>query len=243
MIMAYPSVHVMSGPHDPDRVERDHDAEPLDPTDPRFTGFSRPPADERPRELVASRGPGGSQMDVRVRIIRMAIPLITVAGLMAIAAVFWTALRPGSGEVLVGDADEVAEQVAERPRRVCRGDGPPCAWLTEVDDRVLALNTSGPIHHEFGRQGVGWCPSSEYFGANSTGSRYDPAGVLVEGPARRGLDRFHVRIDDDGRLHVDFDRRTAGPRADGSRERIPPTGSHCDEIPFDRDPDLALPDA
>lgn len=230
----------MSGDDDTHGAEPDDDPEPLDPADPRFTGFSRPPAAQRERELVASRGPGRSEMDVRVRIVRLAIPTIAVVGLAAIAAVFWTALRPGSGEVVVADADEVAAEIADRPRRVCRGDGPPCAWLVEVDGRVLALNTSGPVHQEFGRQGVGWCPSSGYFGANSTGSRYDPAGRLVEGPARRGLDRFHVRVDERGRLRVDFDQRTAGPLADGSHELIAPAGSGCDEIPFDRDPGLDL---
>lgn len=228
----------MTGHEDSDSVEGDDDVRPLDPADPRFTGFARPPSSERSRELVESRGPGKSQMDVRVRIIRMAIPMITLAGLAAVAAVFWTALRPDSGEIVVGDAEEVVDALEERPRRVCRGAGPPCAWLTVIDGTVLALNTSGPIHHEFGRQGVGWCPSSGYFGANSTDSRYDPAGRLVDGPARRGLDRFFVRADDDGQLVVDFDQRTAGPRAQERGDRIPPHGPDCDEIPFDRDPDL-----
>lgn len=213
---------------------------PLDGADPRFTGFTRPPAAERDRQLIASRGPGHSPMDTRVRIVRVAIPAIAIAGIVAVAAVFWTALAPGSTEVVVGDADAVASAVAERPLRVCPGeDGPPCAWLIRVDGEVLALNTSGPVGAEFGRQGVGWCPSSGYFGSNTTGSRYDPAGRLVTGPANRGLDRFRVREDDAGRLIVGFSSRTAGPRAAGG-EAIPRSGPACEEIPFDRDPDLQL---
>lgn len=213
--------------------------EPLDPTDPRFTGFARPPAEPRHRELVESHGPGHSPMDRRVRIIRMAIPTIAIAGVVAVAAVFWNALTPDGGTLPVGDADAVADAVAERPLRVCLGDGPPCAWLTTVSDELVALNTSGPIHSEYGRQGVGWCPSSGYFGANSTGSRYDPAGRIVTGPARRGLDRFRLR-EEDGVVTVDFSSRTAGPRA-GDGDPASRAGPACDDIPFDRDADLELP--
>jgi hypothetical protein len=213
--------------------------EPLDAADPRFTGFESPEAPARQRELVESRGPGHSPMDKRVRVIRAAIPTIAIAGVVAVAAVFWSALSSGEGGVVVGDAEEVAEAVTDRPRRVCRGDGPPCAWLTRVDGELLALSTSGSVQGEYGRQGVGWCPTSGYFGANSTGSRYDPAGRLVTGPAPRGLDRFGLRRDDDGRLVVEFSQRTAGPRA-GDGDTLSPAGSRCDEIPFDRDPDLEL---
>lgn len=212
--------------------------EPLDPTDPRFTGFSRPPAGPRERELVETRGPGHSPMDRRVRIIRMAIPTIAIAGMVAVAAVFWHALSPDDAALRVGDPDAVANAVAERPLRVCHGEGPPCAWLTTASGELVALNTSGPVHTEYGRQGVGWCPSSGYFGANSTGSRYDPTGQIVTGPANRGLDRFRLR-EEDGVLVVDFSRRTAGPRA-GEGDPVPRAGPACDEIPFDRDADLEL---
>lgn len=214
--------------------------EPLDLTDPRFTGFARPPAGPRQRELVESRGPGHSPMDRRVRIIRMAIPTIAIVGAIAVAAVFWNALTPESEAVPLGDADAVAEAVAERPLRVCRGEGPPCAWLTTVDGELVALNTSGPVHAEYGRQGVGWCPSSGYFGANSTDSRYDPAGRIVTGPANRGLDRFRLREEDDGELVLQFSQRTAGPRA-GEADPRSRTGPACDEIPFDREPRLEVP--
>lgn len=234
------------GPHGGDAADLPPDplgeaTEPLDLTDPRFTGFSRPPAGERSRELIASRGPGHSPMDARVRVVRLAIPAIAIAGIISVAAVFWTALAPESAEVVVGDADAVASAVADRPLRVCPGEeGPPCAWLTLVDGELLALDTSGPIGAEFGRQAVKWCPSSGYFGSNTTDSRYDPAGRIVTGPARRGLDRFELRRDDAGRLIVDFSRRTAGPRA-GDGDPVSRSGPPCDEIPFDRNPDLELP--
>lgn len=224
----------------PPAFDEEGATEPLDPTDPRFTGFARPPAGPRQRELVESRGPGHSPMDRRVRIIRMAIPTIAIVGAIAVAAVFWNALTPENEAMPLGDADAVAEAVAERPLRVCRGEGPPCAWLTTVDGELVALNTSGPVHAEYGRQGVGWCPSSGYFGANSTDSRYDPAGRIVTGPANRGLDRFRLREEDDGGLVLQFSRRTAGPRA-GEADPLSRAGPACDEIPFDREPQLEVP--
>lgn len=222
------------GPPDPEG--RSDSARPLDPADPRFTGFSRPDVPERSRELVLSRGPGASPMDVRVRIIRIALPLIALAGLLAVAAVFVAALSPGGAEVVVGDVDEVAAAVSERPHRVCRGDGPPCAWIVAVDGSLLAVSTSGPSPEEYGRQGVSWCPSSESFVATTTGRYYDVTGRPMSGPMR-GLDRYRTRIDDAQRFVVDFGYRSGGPRAD--RDRVtPPAGPVCDEVPFDRDADL-----
>jgi hypothetical protein len=86
---------------------------------------------------------------------------------------------------------------------------------------------------------VNWCPSSGYFGSNVSGSHYDQAGAYVSGPAIRGLDRFHVRLDDGGRV-VDFTSLTAGSRPGTAHEILPPEGPDCEEIPFDREADLDL---
>ena len=117
-----------------------------------------------------------------------------------------------------------------------------CAWLTRVDGDLVALSTSGPLRAEFGRQGVGWCPSSGRFGSNSTGSRYDALGRLVEGDSPRGLDRFRVFVDD-GTVWVDFGSRTAGRQVGRPFDPIPAEGPECEQIPFDRDADLGLPSA
>lgn len=211
---------------------------PLDPFDPRFD--QEVAREARQRLLVASRGPGSSPEDPKVRILRLAVPLLALAGVLTVIAVFFAGLSPGGSTEVVGPVDDVRDAVADRPRRVCLRGANPCAWLTVVDDRLLALNTSGPLPPEFGRQGVGWCPTSGYFGANATGSRYDLAGRVVRGPAIRGLDRFDVVVDARGRAVINFASLTAGPAEWQTTEVLPPAGPDCEPVPFDRDPDLRL---
>jgi hypothetical protein len=216
-------------------------AGPLDPVDPRFVGAERIEVPERPRRLVETIGPGASPQDPRVRLLRGVVPALGVVALLAFGAMFFRALAPGPSTVVVGDEGTVRAAVAERPLRVCREpDGAPCAWLTVVDSRLLALSTSGAVPAEHGRQGVGWCPSSGYFGSNATGSRYDAAGNLVVGPSPRGLDRFTVRITDAGEVAVHFGGRTAGRRAGSASESISPDGPDCDSVPYAWDIDLPL---
>lgn len=212
---------------------------PLDAADPRFAGSGAGAPPPR-RRLVRSQGPGPSHLDPRVRVLRAAIPLVFVAGVVVVAAVFWRGLAPSSGLHIVGDEAAVRAAVAERPHRVCLGDALPCAWLTVVEGRLLAFNTAGPLREEYGRSGVTWCPSSGCFGSNALGSRFDQAGALVRGPAPRGLDRYDLDVDDGGRVVVNFASLTTGlqrARVDAVR---PPQGPDCDEIPFDRDADLRL---
>jgi hypothetical protein len=214
---------------------------PLDPADPRFTGSRSVPLPARRRELVATHGPGASPIDPRVRLLRGIIPALAIAGLLLIGAAFFRALAPGPSTVTLGAEPAVRAALAERPQRVCREtDGLPCAWLTEVDGRLLALSTSGPLPEELGRQGVGWCPSSGYFGSNAAGTLYDPAGNVVSGPAPRGLDRYAVRIRE-AVVVVDFGSRTAGRRAGSAPRVLPPAGAPCQRIPFMWDADLRLP--
>lgn len=227
-----------------DRAPRVEDplSRPLDGADPRFTGARPVRLPARRRELVETSGPGASPLDPRVRLLRGIIPALGIAGLVVVGAFFWRALAPGPPIVVVGDEAAVHAAVGERPQRVCReADGLPCAWLTVVDGRLLALSTSGPAPEEFGRQGVGWCPSSRYFGSDAAGTRYDPAGEAVVGSSPRGLDRYAVRSQD-GEVVVDFGSRTAGRRAGSAQAVIPPSGEPCGEIPYMWDADLRLDD-
>jgi hypothetical protein len=227
---------------DPDEADQPRYAGPLDAADPRFAGSEESMGRERPRELVRSQGPGMSPMDPRVRTLRAALPLLALAGVLAVAAVFARGLEPAGGQVeVVGDEAAVRAAIADRPLRVCLGGGQPCAWLTVADGQLLALNTSGPLREEYGRNGVQWCPTSRHFGANNTGSRFDQAGRVVDGPAPRSMDRFHVRVDDAGQVVVDFAALTTGVQAQRVGETTPPAGPHCDPIPFDREADLQLP--
>lgn len=211
---------------------------PLDASDPRFAG-SEQAAPDRPRRLVDNRGPGASPFDPRVRRLRVLIPVAFCLALAGVAAMFFVGLDPGGFVEVVGPEQAVRRAVAERPRRVCARGEPPCAWLVLVDGELRALATSGPLPEEYGRQGVGWCASSGGFGAPVSGSRYDAAGNVVRGPAPRGLDRFRVSLDGQGRVLVDFSSLTTGLRA-GRAELVPPSGRPCDEPPFDREADLDL---
>lgn len=217
----------------------------LDPFDPRreAPGLEQDDVD-RLRTLVAGAGPGPSHRSPQARILRVAVPLVAIVGLGVIVWVFLSGLNPGSSSMAVGPVDQVRAAIADAPRRVCLRGASPCAWLTVVDDAIVAFNTNGPLPQEFGRLGVSWCPSSGYFGANATGSRWDHAGLLVEGPATRGLDRFTLDADS-GVLVIRFASLSAGRagfQTDPADIR-PRDGAACEEIPFYRDADLVLPDA
>jgi hypothetical protein len=214
---------------------------PLDASDPRFLGSGEDVGPDHPRRLVPNEGPGASRFDPRVRLLRAAIPLVGVAGILMVMVVFWQGLDPPSGRQVIGDEAEVRAAVAERPHRVCLGGSQPCGWLTVVDGELLALNTSGPLREEYGRAGVVWCSSSGWFGSNSLGSRFDQAGVLARGPAPRGLDRYEVTINDAGEVVVHFFSLTTALQAARVERVQPPGGPHCEEeIPFDREADLEL---
>jgi hypothetical protein len=211
---------------------------PLDPFDPRFEAPATAPGPGR--ELVTSRGPGPSPEDPRARVLRAVLPLLFFVAVGALAVGFWIGLAPSSGVQPVGPEAAVRAAVAERPHRVCLGEGQPCAWLTVVDGELVALDTSGPLREEFGRLGVAWCPSSGYFGSNTSGSRFDPLGRVARGPAPRGMDRFELRRSGNDEIAVDFLSRQTGLQAGRTTDLLPPAGPHCEEIPFDRDADLRL---
>lgn len=212
-------------------------ARPLGTGDPRFP--DAPP--RRARELVETRGPGPSPEDERVRLLRLGIRVVTIAGLLLVIAVFVVALR-GDGDpvVDVGAEHAVRSAAAERPLRVCpEEDGLACVWLTEVDGDLLALATSGPLREERGPEGVRWCPSSGYYGSGEGGSRYDAMGRVAEGSAPRGLDRFRV-VREHGRIAVDFGSRTTGLPAGRAYDAVAATGPDCDELPTEPPVDLPI---
>jgi hypothetical protein len=215
---------------------------PMDAADPRFAGSAEQPPPPRARRLVRSQGPGPSPLDPRVRILRAALPLVAIAMIVAIGAVFVRGLGGGERERVLGDEASVRAAVADRPLRVCIGSFYPCAWITVVEDELVAFNTSGPLREEYGRNGIAWCPSSGHFGSNNTGSRFDQAGQVVRGPAPRSLDRFGLKVDAEDRIVLDFSELTTGRRAAQVTGTQPPVGPDCDPIPFDRDAELELPD-
>ena len=212
---------------------------PLDPYDPRFGPTDG--AGDHERRLVRSSGPGPDPENPRSRILRWALPLLFTSAALVVGAVFFTSLQPGPQVEVVGAESAIRAAVAERPKRVCFHDNNPCAWLTVVRGRLVAFNTNGPLPQEYGRDGVGWCSSSGWFGANATGSRFDQEGRVAGGPAPRGLDRYGLRVDDAGMVTVVFTELTSGALAGQVTQVTPPAGPHCGQIPFDRDADLDLP--
>lgn len=227
---------------DPLQDRDDGFAAPLDAADPRFAGSQEAVGEDRGgRSLVRSGGPGSLPHNPRVRLLRLAIPAVFLAGFAAVVAVFVVGLDPGPRAEVVGAEAAVLAAIADRPQRVCYQGAQPCAWLTVVDGEVLALSTDGPLTEEFGRLGVSWCASSGYFGSVVTGSRWDAAGNLVRGPSPRGVDRLRVVTNSEGDLQVDFFSRTTGLQAGRAPSLIPPVGPDCDQIPFDREADLELP--
>ena len=168
----------------------------------------------------------------------MLIPVTFVTAIVGAALMLFVGLDPGSGRTVLAEASAVRSLVAERPYRVCYRDAQPCAWLTLDGGEIVALETNGALPEEYGRQGVGWCPTSGRFGSNATGSRYDATGEIVRGPAPRGLDRFRTALDDQGRVVVDFRSQSAGRQAGRVEDPVPAAGPACERIPFDRDPDL-----
>jgi len=212
---------------------------PLDAADPRFVGSEDARRRASGRRLVESRGPGSSQMDPRVRTLRVLIPAAFLTAIVVVVGVFAVGLDPGDGRVVLGSEREIRAAVAARPHRVCYREQMPCAWIALVDGELVAFNTNGPLTNEYGRLGVAWCATSGHYGSNATGSRFDQRGNVVRGPAPRGLDRFGLQLIE-GEVLIDFFKLSTGLQVGRADELLPPAGPQCEQIPFDRDADLEL---
>ncbi len=220
--------------------EQPGDDAPLDRWDPRFAPDALNGRREPARRLVPGHGPLPDPDNPTIRRIRFGLPLVFFAALAVVIAMFSVGLSPGRQYEVVGRESAVVAAVRDRPKRVCLNDNNPCAWLTLVGDRLVAFNTSGPLPQEYGPDGVRWCPSSGWFGANTTGSRFDQAGHVVQGPAPRSLDRYGLDVRA-GEVVVDFTKLTTGLQAEQIEQITPADGPDCETIPFDREADLALP--
>lgn len=71
---------------------------------------------------------------------------------------------------------------------------------------------------------VEWCETSQMF-EGVHGETFDRRGYYYGGPARRGLDRYPVRIDGEA-VYVDLDSIISGPERDTKRP-IGPQGARC----------------
>lgn len=137
---------------------------------------------------------------------------------------------PWPGELVVGDATAILEQVEET--------GEPMFLPSTEDARiaVVAVPLTDPMSTElYGRitalveedvgllavrlvdpqlgQPTAWCSSSGWFETPTGGSsRFNRLGEWMDGPAPRGLDRFTSRVDAEGRYVIDLEGFVAGPQ-------------------------------
>ena len=151
--------------------------------------------------------------------------------------------RPGdelTGEVDLGDAEELAEQIeAERtPIRVPDGGISIITWnptdsamqaygeehaLLDSGLGLMALNTQVCPHLGCG---VPWCLTSQWFECPCHGSRYNRIGEYAGGPAPRGLDRYSSFVDE-GRFVVDLTVLVTGPARTANVLQQPQEGPNC----------------
>jgi cytochrome b6-f complex iron-sulfur subunit len=63
-------------------------------------------------------------------------------------------------------------------------------WLVNTEKGLLALNAKCVLHGVL----VKWVPANYRFECPACGSHYTLQGAFIDGPARRGLDRFVVEV-------------------------------------------------
>jgi hypothetical protein len=109
--------------------------------------------------------------------------------------------EPG-GELIVGPLSDIAEGSVSGEFVEDGG-----FWLVRSDsydglDSLFALRASTPVD---GRE-TRWNDSSRSFECPGDGSRFSMAGLVLEGPTRRALERLRIALGDDGLLRVDPSR-------------------------------------
>ncbi len=152
--------------------------------------------------------------------------------------------RPGdelTGEVDLGDAEELAEQIADErtPIRVPDGGISIITWepdlsaamqaygethaITDGGIGLMAINTQVCPHLGCA---VPWCQSSQWFECPCHGSRYNRYGEWTGGPAPRGLDRYSSFVQD-GRFIADLTTLLTGPARTANALEQPQEGPNC----------------
>jgi Rieske Fe-S protein len=109
-----------------------------------------------------------------------------------------------------------------RQRQVIRMEERP-VFLVYNDGKPLAL--SDDAQHLGSDDRVVFCKSSGMFESPAHGEKFDLAGRYHGGPARRGLDRYRLWVDD-GQVFVDFGDVIHGPKR-GEPAGDEPIGPFC----------------
>lgn len=93
----------------------------------------------------------------------------------------------------------------------------------------LVYNDGDPIALSDDAQHVGdtveYCPSSQMFESRAHGEKFDILGRYFAGPARRGLDRYGVSVEDE-LIYVDLQEKGPGPLRNRP-EAMEPQGPFC----------------
>lgn len=129
----------------------------------------------------------------------------------------------------VGRASQVRARLAGRaPLAVCAEEHGACVWLVSDGDGLAALSAAGPHPLDVPPLGtVAYCPAEDTFQGSTTGSVFDRAGRLLDGPAPSGLHRYEV-VEDGGTVLVDLRAFAFGPERDERDAR--PDAPRCDAL-------------
>jgi len=133
---------------------------------------------------------------------------VLVAGAVVVACV--VAIAALLAGISAGDPDGPAQpqfdidQLAEGAAPILIDNKP--TFLVREGGNVWAIKAVTPLRE----QPLFWCARAQQFFDPLSGSDFDIDGVKLDGPAARGLDRYHVDVDD-GVVAVDSSRVAPGP--------------------------------
>jgi cytochrome b6-f complex iron-sulfur subunit len=174
---------------------------------------------------------------------RMAVSGIVV-GLtqfgMASLDFLWPRLRGGFGaKIDVGNVDALKSefQTTREPKFIADGR----FWLTLFEGNAQKAGAV-PVYKDANTLATGicalyrkcphlgcsvpWCTPSKWFECPCHGSKYSYNGEYRDGPAPRGMDRFHVEIVS-GKCVVDTSNVLLGPPRGTRTSQPAPEGQHC----------------
>jgi cytochrome b6-f complex iron-sulfur subunit len=200
----------------------------------------------------AERSKSGLWPVERRTFLRYSLIGATSAGLggFALSSLGFLWPRPGdelTGEVAMGDADELVEQItSERtPVRVPAAGVSILVWDPSVpaaqrnygDDHRAVINDATALMAVDSANcphlgcAVPWCQSSQWFECPCHGSRYNRWGEWTGGPAPRGLDRFSSFIDETtNQFVVDLSAKLTGTARTANALQQTPEGPACVDV-------------
>jgi cytochrome b6-f complex iron-sulfur subunit len=130
----------------------------------------------------------------------IAVMLVMIAAVVSLV-LLRGAKRP-EGELIVGPPSEFGEETVSGEFVEVGG-----FWLVRSAsydglDSIVALRAFSPISdHE-----IHWSDTSQVFECPEDGSRFNMAGMVLEGPALRPLERYRITLGEEGLIRVEPSR-------------------------------------